>query len=81
MPSQPLDNFASYYQVEHDPDRAGGFSRGACLSAESVEHMLRSGTFTPGTKLRRGGRGALLVVRRDGPVKQVLVEARDARKL
>ena len=74
MPSQPLDDFDSYYVIESDPDPIGGFSKGAKLTASSAEAMLSMGSFTDGTTIRRVYRGALQVVRRDGPVRQVLAE-------
>ena len=74
MPSKPLDDFDSYYVIESDPDPIGGFRHGAKLTASSAEAMLSMGSFTDGTTIRRGYRGALMKVQRDGPVRQVLEE-------
>ena len=58
--------------ILYDPDTECGFSVGAQISSRDVEYMLKLGTFTAGTVLRR--RTLTYSVRGTGPQRLVKVD-------
>ena len=68
----PTGRPEQFATILYDPDTECGFSVGAQISSRDVEYMLKLGTFTAGTVLRR--RTLTYSVRGTGPQRLVKVD-------